>query len=191
MKNPLIETRRLSLRPFIRQDIDDLHRHWTDREMRKYLWDDQIISRETAAEVVERSLETFKEDGFGFWIVSLKSEPSLVGFCGLRYFTDTEGSNSEVEILYGIGSGQCGKGLATEAAAAVLRYGFEESKLERIYAGADPPNAASFRVMEKLGMKYAQRMTINGVVAIYFVIGRESFQYDNLSYQLEIDRTVG
>lgn len=47
------------LRPFIREDVDDLRRLWVDPAMRKYLWDDEVISRETAVEVVEASLESF------------------------------------------------------------------------------------------------------------------------------------
>jgi RimJ/RimL family protein N-acetyltransferase len=60
-----------------------------------------------------------------------------------------------VELLYGLYQNFWGRGLATEAARAVLRFGFEEVGLEEILACADLDNPASVRVMERLGMSYA------------------------------------
>jgi ribosomal-protein-alanine N-acetyltransferase len=175
-----IETRRLQIRPFIPDDVDALHRHWTHPEVRKYLWDDLVISREQAVEVVESSITSFAQRGFGLWAVFPKDQDELVGFCGFRLFNDPP----EVEILYGISPAHWGQGLATEAAQAMLRCGFEEHGFERIYAGADPPNTASFRVMEKCGMRFARRMVINNIEIIYYVISREAFQPDNSFYKI-------
>lgn len=58
------------------------------------------------------------------------------------------------EIGYWIGVPFWNRGYTTEAAREVLRYGFEECKLERIFAGYFSRNAASGRVMQKLGMTY-------------------------------------
>ncbi|MCI0488567.1 MAG: GNAT family N-acetyltransferase [Blastocatellia bacterium] len=125
-----IETSRLRLRPCREDDIDDLHRLWIDPQVRKYLWDDTVITREQAAEVVSASLESFERHGFGQWVVFLKEEISLIGFCGFRLFDDPP----EVEILYGIAPEYWGEGLATEAAKAMIRCGFEEHSFERIFA---------------------------------------------------------
>src|SRR5262245_12889044 len=176
MPVPRIETSRLLLRPVIREDIDDLHNLWTEAGMRKYLWDDQIISREMAAEVVEGSIESFKTHGFGFWRISWREgEDRLIGFCGLRHFQDEQSPQPEVEILYGIDARDWNRGLASEAAHAVLAFGFEQLGLERIYAGADPPNVASIKVMEKLGLGFARRTRVNGLTTIYSGISREDF----------------
>jgi ribosomal-protein-alanine N-acetyltransferase len=167
---PQLETARLTLRPFALADIDELHCLWLDPQVRKYLWDDQLISREQAAEVVASSLASFAEQGYGFWRGQLREAAGLCGFCGLRQF----GEPPEVEILYGLLPQYWGRGLVVEAARAVLRYGFETAGLKRIYAGADPPNAASFRVMERLGMVFSHRATINGLAAIYYVLERST-----------------
>ena len=53
---PCLETARLRLRPCRRDDIDVLHHIWTDPGVRKYVWDDQLIARSQAAEIVEASL---------------------------------------------------------------------------------------------------------------------------------------
>ncbi len=172
------------MRPFAMDDTDELHRMWIDPGVRKFLWDDQIIPRETAVAIVEGSINSFAQQGFGFWAVCFKDDPALVGFGGLRHFTEDGGEKSEVEILYGVAPRHWGKAIATEVARATLRFGFEETSLEQIYAGADPPNAASFRVMEKIGMKFARRMTINELEAVYYVMNREDYQPDASTYLL-------
>ena len=58
----MLETERLLLIPFDREHLPFLHRLWTDPEVRRYLWDDRIISVDEAAEVVEASLQ-----GPGMW----------------------------------------------------------------------------------------------------------------------------
>jgi ribosomal-protein-alanine N-acetyltransferase len=175
MRDSGIETARLVLRPFTREDVDELRRLWIDPAMRKYLWDDEVISRETAVEVVEASLESFSKHGFGFWTLSFRDDPASIGFCGLRHFSDDESSEPAVEILYGVAAKHCNQGLAREAAWAVLKYAFDETALEEIYAGADPPNRASIRVMEKMGMSFARRTTVHGLEAIHYSITREAF----------------
>jgi ribosomal-protein-alanine N-acetyltransferase len=180
MSNLQIETVRLRMRPFAMDDVDALHRHWTHPEVRKYLWDNIIIPREQVVEVVESSLKSFATSGFGFWAVFPKEKTELIGFCGFRFF----GEPPEIEILYSIAPEYTGQGLATEAAHAMLRSGFEENQFDRIYAGADPPNAASFRVMEKCGMAFAKRIWINNLEADYYAITKEAFQPGDEFYRL-------
>jgi [ribosomal protein S5]-alanine N-acetyltransferase len=180
-----LETARLLMRPFVLSDLDALHCMWTDPEVRRYLWDDKIISRETAREVIEGSLENFEQRGFGFWILSLKNDSQLIGFGGLRQFKLEESGADEIEILYGLAPNYWGRGLATEAAQAFLRYGFEELGLENIYAGADPPNKASLRVMQRLGMNELRHTKVNGLAAIYYSMRRAEFQPTTSLYRLE------
>ncbi|HKQ78375.1 MAG TPA: GNAT family N-acetyltransferase [Blastocatellia bacterium] len=251
-----IETARLVMRPFATGDIDELYRLWIDPGVRKFLWDDQIIPRETAVAVVESSIDSFETHGFGIWTICFKDDPRLIGFCGLRHFTEdvgektedggentedvgektedggentedvgektedggentedggentedggentedggentedggenTEdvGENKEVEILYGVAPENWGKGIALEAAREALRYGFEVLNLANIYAGADPPNAASFRVIEKLGMKFARKTVVNGLEAIYYVMSHNDYKI-----HFELDSKIG
>jgi ribosomal-protein-alanine N-acetyltransferase len=124
MSFPRIETSRLMMRPFAMDEVDDLHRLWTDPGVRKFLWDDQVIPRETAVAVVESSIESFVNHGFGFWAICFKNDPELIGFGGLRHFTEDGEEASEVEILYGVAPERWGKGIATEAAGAVAALRF-------------------------------------------------------------------
>jgi ribosomal-protein-alanine N-acetyltransferase len=181
-----IETARLRMRPLVLDDIDALHAHWTDPQVRKYLWDDIIIPREQVVEVIESSLTSFAMNDFGFWAVFPKENVELIGFCGFRFFSEPP----EIEMLYSIAPKYSRQGLATEASKAMLRFGFEEKKLDRIYAGADPPNAASFRVMEKCGMTFAKRIWLNNLEAVYYVITKEAFQPGDAFYKQVIDRSL-
>ncbi len=69
-----------------------------------------------------------------------------------------------------------GKGLRLRPPGRLRRYGFEERELAHIYAGADPPNGASFRVIEKLGMKFARKTMVNGVETLYYVMSRDDYK---------------
>jgi RimJ/RimL family protein N-acetyltransferase len=174
--NNLIETPRLNMRPLAMDDVDDLYHLLVDPGVRKFLLDDLIIPRETAIAVVESGADSFATHGFGFWAICYKDVPELIGFGGLRHFTEDGAEMGEVEILYGVAPDHWGKGIATEAARAVLRHGFKECELAHIYAGADPPNAASIRVIEKLGMKFARKTVVNGVEAVYYSMSRDDYK---------------
>ncbi len=175
----LLETSRLRLRPFAMTDLEFLHRLWIEPRMRKYLWDDKTISLETAAEIIGDSIASFGSNGYGFWTINLKNAPGLIGFSGLRQFESELSDRPEVEILYGLSPEYWGRGIAGEAARAVLRFGFEEIGLEKIFAGADPPNYASFRVMEKTGMQRTKLIEINNLPALYYSLARSDFEPSN------------
>jgi RimJ/RimL family protein N-acetyltransferase len=179
MNEFLLETERLLLTPFALTDVEALHQLWTTPAVRKFLWDDQIIPHETVVEIVQASIQSFADQNFGFWTLRLKNQPDLIGFCGLRPMERSPNEIAEVEIFYGLQPEHWKQGLATEASKAVLGYGFGKAQLERIYAGADPPNEASFQVMKRLGMKFARHTTIPGLVsdavADYYVISRAEF----------------
>jgi ribosomal-protein-alanine N-acetyltransferase len=170
-----IETERLTLHPATFDDVDGLHALWVDPDVRRYLWDDEVIPRELAASVIDGSIATFAERSFGQFVLRERSSPRdapILGFAGLRTF----GAGSERELMYGLWPARWGTGLATEAARAVLRHGFEATAERVLWAGADPQNSASFRVMERLGMTYAKRVVEHGQAAIYYSITRDGFE---------------
>jgi ribosomal-protein-alanine N-acetyltransferase len=175
-----IETARLRLRPFTTDDIDGLHRLWTDPGVRKYLWDDEVISRQQVSSVVDESMSLFEASGFGLWGAFPREGETLIGFCGYWFFHDPP----QLQLLYGVAPSHWGKGLAAEAARAVIKYGFEELSFDRVIASADAPNLASLRVMEKAGMTFDKRLPVNGLDTVYYAISREEFQPDDSHYRL-------
>lgn len=170
-----IETARLLLRPLAPEDLDAIHRIWTDPEVRRYLWDGQEVSGAVVADAISESARSFEERGFGLWTSIHKESNELIGFCGFWRF---EGGTN-FELAYGLATTWWGKGLATEAARATIRYGFEKLGLDRITASADTPNAASLRVMENAGMKYTKREIHDDRDTTYYEISREDFRAAN------------
>jgi len=152
MNGPVLSTERLRLRPFTREDVDALHAHWTHPDVRRYLWDGRVISREEAADVVEESIAGFAERRYGFWVIERAGAPSLIGFAGFRALPDSD----ELELYYGLERAHWGSGFATEASRSVLRYGFDVLALDWIYIRTDGPNDASVRVMQRLGARYVR-----------------------------------
>ncbi len=149
-----------------------MHGLWTDPGVRRYLWDGESIPWEKARTMLVRSVESFGEHSFGLWAVIEKSSEALVGFCG---FWPSGEDGLGGELLYGLETSYWNAGLATEAAEAVIRYGFEEVGMDRIVAGADTANAASLRVMEKAGLLHDGRDLRNGNDLTYYSVSREAF----------------
>lgn len=141
--------------------------------MRRYLWDGEVIPREKARTMLVRSVESFGEHGYGLWAVLDRSSEALIGFCG--FWPSGEGGRGG-ELLYGLETFYWNVGLATEAAGAVIRYGFEEIGMDRIVAGADTENAASLRVMEKSGLLSDGRDLRNGHDLTHYSLSREAFR---------------
>ena len=170
-----IETPRLLLRPYTRDDLDALYRLWTDPGVRRYLFDDEIMTRAWVAAEIEHSLACFETDGSGQWAMMLKGHDALMGFCGYRAFHDPP----EMQLIYGLAPAYWGRGLAAEAARAMIRYGFETLGFDEIIASTDAPNHASIRVMEKAGMAFQKRIPIDGLDTIYYAISRADFETED------------
>jgi [ribosomal protein S5]-alanine N-acetyltransferase len=162
----VIETSRLVLSPFSGRDFDEMHALWTKPDIRRHLFDGEIIPGEKAREFLRRSERDFEERGFGLWGVRRKGSEPLIGFCGL--FSGEEADAAE--LLYGFDRKAWGEGFATEAAGAAVRAGFERAGLSRIFASADEPNAASIKVMERLGMSFEGREVRDGETLVRYEI---------------------
>jgi ribosomal-protein-alanine N-acetyltransferase len=166
MASRKIETDRLRLRPLERNDVDPLHALLIEPGVRKHLLDDEVIPRERAAEFVDTSIGSFEANGYGLWGVLPNDASTLIGFCGFWLFHEPP----QLELLYGLGEEHWHKGLATEAAAAMIRHGFDALSFERIEASTDAANQASVAVMERTGMTFWKRELTNGLDTIYYAI---------------------
>src|SRR5580658_9329000 len=154
MSLPSIRTDRLLLRPFQRDDVEALHELWTAPKVRRYLWDDVVITRETVQQIIESHLVTADRLNLGYWAlhilpVSPFATP-IAGFCGCRLIDD----GPELELLYGLRAEHWAKGLATEACTAGLEYLWRSTSYQRVYARTDPPNENSVQVMRRLNMTH-------------------------------------
>lgn len=160
-----IETARLYLRQFTSKDIDDLYAIYSNSEVMKYITQGIRNREETAADLFD-IIADWEKHGFGLWAIVDPETNRLIGDGGLRFLDNT----SEVEVGYLLAKAYWGKGLATEIAAASIKYGFEVLQLDKIVAVADPKNIASRRVMEKVGMKYQHNIDCGDRELVYYAI---------------------
>ena len=167
-----LTTRRCELRPVSSGDTAELHRLWTSPGVRRFLWDDEIIPLERAAEAVETSLELFRTRRFGLWAVRLTGTPAIAGFAGLWPFRDPP----EFELLYGVAEPLWGRGYAVEASRAVLDYCYSSLAMPSVRASTDAANVASVRVLDKLGFARAGRDVVGGLDTLFFERGRDAVQ---------------
>lgn len=166
-----IDTPRLRLRPYEWTDIPTLHELWSDVQVREFLWDGDVISRERARTTVSDSLNDWASVGYGQWTMRLRDRPQVIGFCGFRRAAWCDAP----ELLCGLAPAYWHRGLATEAATAALRHGFESLGFERVVAATDPPNRASVRLMERLGMTFERRGPLNGRDTLFYSMGSDRF----------------
>ncbi len=144
-------TARLSLRPLELDDAPVISRLAGRREIA-----DTTISiphpysEDQAREWITNHLGTTGTSKEIIFAIALKATEQLIGTVGLREI-DQEHSQAEMGLWVAVNA--WGKGYATEASSAVLRFGFKELELNRIYAHHMVRNPASGRVLEKIGMK--------------------------------------
>jgi RimJ/RimL family protein N-acetyltransferase len=147
-----IETERLRLRPFTRGDADAVFAYRRREDVAQYLFDGPM-THETATEVVGLRAGQFTLVGEGdkmFLAVEIAESHAMIGEVSLIWRDE---ANRQGEIGYIFNPAYHGKGYATEAARALLGLGFDGLGLHRIYARCAANNFASFKVMERLGMR--------------------------------------
>src|SRR5262245_14832205 len=146
---PTIRTRRLILRPFTMDDAAEVTRLAGDREIASTTL---LIPHPYAVEDARSwfgAHQAALDDRSGLDLAVCVRAGALVGSVGLIFHT----GHDRGEIGYWIGRPLWGRGYATEAAGAMLNYGFETVGLHKIHAYHYTRNPASGRVLEKIGMR--------------------------------------
>ncbi|UCZ51617.1 GNAT family N-acetyltransferase [Bacillus shivajii] len=160
----IIESERVYIRKFNKNDISSLHAIFSDTETMQYY--PSPFSYEKTESWVIRNQERYKQDGFGLWAVCLKDNGNLIGDCGL--VKQEVAGNIEVELGYHINKNFWFNGFGTEAALACKNYGFDHFGLNKLISIIDPKNVPSIRVAEKNGFKKEKQVFIfNKIHTIY------------------------
>lgn len=146
-----LTTARLVLRDFRKDDWEAVHEYGTDLEVVRFMpWGPNTES--DTKEFVKRSLASQREDprrNFEF-AVTLTDSERLIGGAGIRVSAPADRG---ADMGYCLHRDFWGQGYATEAAAAIVGFGFGTLGLHRIFATCDVGNEASARVLEKVGMR--------------------------------------
>jgi [ribosomal protein S5]-alanine N-acetyltransferase len=147
----VLETSRLILRQFVREDLDNLSFIFSDPKV-MYFSANGVRTKAETETWIENTIASYQTEGFGLYAAIDRKQSRLIGYCGLIVWS-IDGFR-EIEIGYRFTPSYWGKGLATEAAIAVRDYGFEKLGFSSLITIIQPENHRSIRVAEKLGMKY-------------------------------------
>lgn len=161
---PVLHTQRLKLIPVQPTDLAVLHGILTNRFVRKFLFDDTILSESQIQDFIAISEHTFCQEQYGLWLLREKKSGSTAGIAGLWDFLD----EPQPQLLYALLPDFTHHGLATEAANAVMNYSFYELAFRYLTASCDLFNVASQRVAGRLGMRKYKEEMLDGNPLVFF-----------------------
>jgi len=147
---PTLSTKRLLLRRITMADAQDIFAYSRDPEVSRHvLWDTHRTIHDSRA-YIRYILRQYRQSDPSSWGIELTATGRLIGTIGFMWWNR---ENNSAEIGYSLSRAYWNQGLMTEALREVIRFGFEEMRLNRIEAQYETSNPASGRVMEKAGMR--------------------------------------
>lgn len=150
-KIPTVETDRLTLRKMLPSDDEDMFEYAKNPAVTRFLLWDAHINRKFTHSYLKFIQSQYSAGNFYDWALTLTESGKMIGTCG---FSSFDIDNNAAEVGYVLSPDYWGNGIAAEALSRVMRFGFEELELHRIYARIMDGNAASESVAKKCGMRH-------------------------------------
>lgn len=147
---PTIAAGRIVLRELTDDDVPALFEIFSHPEVMRYWSYPPLKSTAQAQALLERIRESFRKQDLFQWGIALKNENRIIGTCTLLEY---DAQNRRAEIGYVLARAYWGKGLMHQALTALVDFAFTTLTLNRIEADVDPRNAASLRLLERLGFQ--------------------------------------
>ena len=159
-------TERLVLTPFRYGDYDLFHQINIDPYVRKFMWDDEIITLDTAKEIMQENEGHFEKENFGIWKVALRPTDELIGYTGLWYFFNEQ----QPQLIYALLKQFTKQGYALESSKAIIEYSFKTLGFTYLIAATDEPHLESQKVAKGLGMKFHEKRIEDDRPTLFFKI---------------------
>lgn len=156
----MIETKRLILRRFSRDDADFSYKLNLDPEVIKYTGDPPFRSKEAALRFIEQ-YDQYRLYGHGGYAVIAKDNSDTLGWCGLKWNADLD----EVDLGYRFFWKYWGKGFATEAAMACVQEAYQAFGYPSIIGRAMVQNTSSIRVLQRIGFSFERYISCEGSIS--------------------------
>jgi len=172
-----LNTQRLILRPFVKEDFDAVHAYASDINNVRYMIWGPNGEKDTRAFIEDCLCKAEESPRLNYdFAITLKGAGRLIGGCGI--YLNKEGTEGMLGWI--LHRDYWKQGYMPEAAKALLRFGFETLKLHRVYATCNADNYGSWRVMEKCGMRREAHFRKNR----FGRVGTEQVWYDELHYAM-------
>lgn len=152
MHNYFMETERLGFSNWRSDDHKLAIALWGDSLVTKYISGTGVFTKQQIAERLYSEIEQQEKHGIQYWPVFDKLLDAFIGCCGLRPY-DT--NKAIYELGFHLKSDYWGKGYGIEAASAAINYAYTALKANGLFAGHNPQNEASAKMLEKLGFAYS------------------------------------
>ena len=163
-----INTDRLQMRRFLMSDAEAVYRNWaSDPDVQLNYGEPVCETWESVSALLEKYIGKYDEPYYYRWAITEKGSDECIG--QIAYFLVDPG-NEFAEIEYCIGAAYQGKGYATEACKAVIRYGFDHIGLHKVQICCRTDNHKSRKVIEKCGFTY------EGTLRDYFKMNESEFE---------------
>ena len=146
MTQPVLHTDRLILRSLEKHDEEGIFNLRSDKRVNQYLGRKDLTLRSEAGAFIEKIISNVAGGNSYYWAITLKGDPSLVGTICIWNIAD---DRTTAEVGYEMDPGHQGKGIITEALAAVIEFGFNQVGASTLEAYTHKDNLASTRVLLK------------------------------------------
>lgn len=170
MSKAIFTTKRLSVHHFRADDLDAFAALCADPLVMGYVGDGTTLPRSEVARWIDVCQERYALRGYSTSAVFERVTGDFIGYCGVVRAP----GNSFDELIYVFHTRVRGRGYATEAAGAMLRYVFARAPLDGIYATIYPENHASVHVATKLGFAFEREEPDDGKPVAFYVIHRST-----------------
>ena len=154
-----LETERLTLREVSTDDADFILRLLNEPSFLRFIGDKGVRNLQDARQyILNGPIASYNQNGFGLYLVVLKSMNTSIGMCGLI----KRETLADVDIGFAFLPEFWNKGYALESATAVFSYGENVLKLPRIVAITNKDNVTSGKLLERLGLHFDRLIDLNG-----------------------------
>lgn len=175
--NLILETDRLILRELKSSDAEAFFAMDHNPKVHQYLWNKPVQKIEETIEVITFVRQQYVDNGIGRFAIILKQTNEFIGWAGLKY--NTEEVNHKInfyDIGYRLDEKFWGKGYASEASFAWLKYAFETMNIKTIEAAAHAENLASNRILQKMGMQMTEQYLEDAISWNWYQLENENYK---------------
>ena len=153
----VLETERLLLRQFSLEDAEFVLTLLNEPSFLRYIGDKKVRNLDDAQQyILNGPIASYKQNGFGLYLVELKESGAPIGMCGLIKREELP----DVDIGFAFLPDYWSRGLAFEAATAVMKYAEQTLKLKRIVAITSPDNDASIKLLQRIGFRFERVVSL-------------------------------